>query len=174
MFAKIAVATDGSMTAMRAVQAAADLAAKYGSEVIILHVLMWDEPVKILKRMAIVEHILDGESGPQIASDDVPVQTIISELESRHIETNEKLITILGNKLIEQAKQTCREYGVDSVKGEILEGDYADQIVAAAKRTGADLIVLGVRGLGQLEGLLKGSVSQVVARDVDATCLLVR
>ena len=174
MFAKIAVATDGSSTAMRAVQVAAELAVKYESEVIILHVLMWEEPIKILKRMAIVEHIFDGESERQIADDDDSVQKILAELESRHIETDEKLITILGNKLVEQAKQKCREYGVDSVKGIILEGDYADQIVEAAKNTGADLIVLGARGLGQLEGLLKGSVSQAVARDVNATCLIVK
>ena len=60
------------------------------------------------------------------------------------------------------------------MKVEILEGDYADQIVATVKRTGADLIVLGARGLGQLEGLLQGSVSQAVARDVDTTYLIVK
>lgn len=174
MFTRIAVATDGSLTAMRAVQVAADLAAKYDSEVIILHVLMWEDPKDILKRIAFVQHFLDGEYEPQAASDDVPVQTIIADLESRQIKINEKLITILANKVVEQARQVCRENGVGSVKVEILEGDYADQIVATVKRSGADLIVLGARGLGQLEGLLQGSVSQAVARNVDITYMIVK
>jgi nucleotide-binding universal stress UspA family protein len=174
MFTRIAVATDGSSTAMRAVQLAADLAAKYEAEVIVLHVLLWEEPKTILKRLAFVQHILDGEPESQISCDDVSVQSIIAELESRQMKIDEKLITILGNKLVEQAKQKCREYGVASVKAEILEGDYADQIIAAVKRTDADLIILGARGLGQLEGLLKGSVSQAVARDVDTTCMIVK
>jgi len=135
---------------------------------------MWEDPKDILKRLAFVQHIIDGEPEDQAASDDVPMQTIIADLESRQIKINEKLITILGDKVVEQARHKCREYGINSVKVEILEGDYADQIVATVKRTGADLIVLGARGLGQLEGLLQGSVSQAVARDVDTTYLIVK
>ncbi|MBC8267893.1 MAG: universal stress protein [Rhodospirillaceae bacterium] len=174
MFTRIAVATDGSSTALRAVQVAADLAAKYEAEVIVLHVLLWEDPKDILKRLAFVQHIIDGEPEALAASDDVPVQTIIAELESRQLKINEKLITVLGNKVVEQAKLKCREYGINSVNVEILEGNYADQIVAAVKRTGADLVVLGARGLGQLEGLLQGSVSQAVAQKVDSTYLIVR
>ncbi len=174
MFKKIAVATDGSLTALRAVKVAADLASKYEAEVIVLHVLLWEEPKTILKRISFVQHILDGESENQIATADESVQSLIADLESRQIKINEKLISILGSKLIEQARQQCRDYGVHSVKEEILEGDYADQIVTAVKRSGADLIVLGARGLGQLEGLLQGSVSQAVARDVETTCLIVK
>lgn len=174
MFKRIAVATDGSSTALRAVQVAADLAAKYDAEVIILHVLMWEEPKTILRRLAFVQHILDGKPEDQISSEDVSVQSIIEDLESRQIKINEKLISVLGNKLIEQATLKCREYGVHSVKEEILEGDYADQIIAAVKRTDADAIVLGARGLGQLEGFLQGSVSQKVVRDVETTCIIVK
>jgi len=174
MFTRIAVATDGSLTAMRAVRVAADLAAKYDAEIIILHVLMWQDPKDILKRLAFIQHTLDGEAALPAANDDVPVQTIIAELESRQIKIDENLITILGNKVVEQARQVCRENGVNAVKVEILEGDYADQIVATVKRTDADLVVLGSRGLGQLEGFFQGSVSQAVARNVDTTFLIVK
>jgi len=173
MFTRIAVATDGSSTALRAVQAAADLAAKYEAEVIILHVLLWEDPKDILKRLSFVQHVIDGEPESSAASDDVPVQTIIEELESRQMKIDEKLITILGNKVVEQARLKCREFGVNSVKEEIMEGDYADQIIAAVKRRQADLIVVGARGLGQLEGLLQGSVSQAVSRNAGATCMIV-
>jgi nucleotide-binding universal stress UspA family protein len=174
MFTRIAVATDGSPTAMQAVQTASSLAAKYDSEVIVLHVLMWQEPTEILKRMAIVEHIFDGTSEHQIGHGEDLDRIILAELEYQQTETNEKLITILGHKLIEQAKDKCREHGVDSVEGEILEGDYADQIIAGTKRTNADLLVLGARGLGMVEGWLQGSVSQKVVRDVDTTCLIIK
>ena len=53
-------------------------------------------------------------------------------------------------------------------------GDPADQIVRAAARHGADLIVMGRRGYGDLKGLLLGSVSHKVCRLADCACLTVK
>ncbi|MEE8287527.1 MAG: universal stress protein [Gammaproteobacteria bacterium] len=43
-----------------------------------------------------------------------------------------------------------------------------------AKRRKADLIVLGTRGLGQVKGMLMGSVSRKVTNLSDISCLIIR
>lgn len=51
-----------------------------------------------------------------------------------------------------------------------LDGDPRDAIVAAAKQSKADLIVLGARGLGAVASFVLGSVSLGVTRDAPAAC----
>lgn len=53
-------------------------------------------------------------------------------------------------------------------------GDPADAIVEVAKEHGADLIVVGSRGLGFLERLLGQSVSESVAHQAPCDVLIVR
>src|SRR6185436_1828815 len=56
--------------------------------------------------------------------------------------------------------------------GRVVEGDPRAEIVAAAKDWGADLIVLGARGLGAMRELLLGSVSLGVAREAPCPVLV--
>ena len=53
-------------------------------------------------------------------------------------------------------------------------GDAAEAILSVAKAEGADLIVMGCRGLGPLKSLLAGSVSQKVNHLATATCITVK
>ncbi len=50
----------------------------------------------------------------------------------------------------------------------------AETIVSEAARLGADLIVVGARGLGAAERFLLGSVSERVVREADRPVLVVR
>jgi len=54
----------------------------------------------------------------------------------------------------------------------VVVGDPAEAILEAAESESADLIVMGRRGLGRLEGLLVGSVSERVARHAQAPVFL--
>jgi nucleotide-binding universal stress UspA family protein len=63
--------------------------------------------------------------------------------------------------------------GID-VSAEMLEGPPAEAILAVAKNSGCDLIVMGTRGHGQLAGVLLGSVSHKVLAHATAPVLVVR
>lgn len=61
-----------------------------------------------------------------------------------------------------------------SVETEVREGDPADQLIQAATTTGADLIVVGSRGLSTIPRLLVGSVARKVLLHAPQSVLVVR
>jgi nucleotide-binding universal stress UspA family protein len=60
-----------------------------------------------------------------------------------------------------------------ALRTEILEGPPAEAILSVAEVRGADLIIMGVRGLGRLAGLVLGSQSQKVVANAACPVLLV-
>ncbi len=54
----------------------------------------------------------------------------------------------------------------------VVRGEAAEAILETAKSESADLIVMGRRGLGRLQGLLVGSVSERVARHASVPVFL--
>ncbi len=104
MFTKIAVATDGSPLARKAVQTAADLAAKCDSELTVLHVLMHGEPPEEMKRMARVEHLIVDEPQSQLAIDDIPTQMIAARADVERHRFDHEIVAAMGQKVFEQAK----------------------------------------------------------------------
>jgi nucleotide-binding universal stress UspA family protein len=63
---------------------------------------------------------------------------------------------------------------VKRVERQIVVGHPVDEIVGAAARSGVDLVVVGARGLGAVQRILLGSVSEDVLRHVDRTVLVVK
>ena len=62
------------------------------------------------------------------------------------------------------------------IKADVLDladGEAAPAIKAAAEAASADTIVMGTRGLRQIEAVTFGSVSQEVCRTVECTCIAV-
>ncbi len=74
---------------------------------------------------------------------------------------------------VAEALATLRRAGMIA-DGEIREGDPASQIVQASAEHGADLVVVGTRGLSVLGRLLLGSVARKVLLHTDASVLVVR
>lgn len=60
------------------------------------------------------------------------------------------------------------------VRAEILRGDPSTALINAAEREGADLIVIGSHGEGNLDRFLLGSVSERVVRYAQSSVLVVR
>jgi len=178
MFTKIAVATDGSSLAEKAVRIAAELAAKCGSDLTILHVLMHGEPPAALRRMAEVEHMVSNQPRVQEVlgrlSGDIPGQLAIATVDVERHRFDHQIIEAIGEKIVERAKSDAMESAISAVDGKILEGDAADEILRAIENLDIDLLVLGTRGLSPLKGLVMGSVSQAVSQKAHCNCLIVK
>ena len=62
----------------------------------------------------------------------------------------------------------------DRVITHLETGDAAQVILRAVERERADLVVMGSRGLGEIKGLLQGSVSHKIAQLAPCPCLTVK
>jgi nucleotide-binding universal stress UspA family protein len=74
---------------------------------------------------------------------------------------------------LEAALELAAEHGIPATST-VLVGDPAAEIVTHADSIGADLIVIGSRGLGALGRLLLGSVSRGVLRESRRPVIVVR
>lgn len=134
---RIVAAVDRSEASLRAVDFAADLAARYGAALVLLTVGRdVSGPDPGMEAFAEMEHIRD------------PVPRL--ELEALR-------------ERLDAVRERALAKGAQTVSVEAVAGDPAEQILQFGKDSGADLIVVGSRGHGQLTGLLLGSVAQKVA-----------
>jgi nucleotide-binding universal stress UspA family protein len=147
MFKKIVVPVDGSEHALLAVDAAVDLAAKYGSEIYLVNVARRAKYTGDIDRFAQSEY---RQAGSSFVSDE------------------------LAKNILENAKTRARQAGHTSVKIELREGNVARGIVEFATEIKADSIVMGSRGLGDMDTLLLGSVSHKVSSLAPCTVVVVR
>jgi nucleotide-binding universal stress UspA family protein len=173
MYGKIIVATDGSSCGNRAVMAAADLAQKYGASLTVLHVLMHGSPPDALKHMAEVEHLVDAHPNASIAFESMPAMAMSSSRMAQG-RIDYQVIEAIGRKVVERAVEAVKDAGLAKVEGTTADGEPAEQIIKLAREQGADLIVLGNRGLSNFKRILMGSISQKVAQLADCACLIVR
>ncbi|MGH6900632.1 MAG: universal stress protein [Geminicoccaceae bacterium] len=175
MLETILVATDGSDHADKAVDWAIELAAKYDARLLLIYVAPHRDVPPELRRMAEVEHIVepggaetlsvpaaDYASGPGVRPD-------LAETAARNATIHREI----GRWLLDGARLRAEERGIKAIETLLEHGDPADQIVRAAKRYRADLVVMGRRGYGDLKGLLLGSVSHKVCQLADTACLTV-
>jgi nucleotide-binding universal stress UspA family protein len=76
-----------------------------------------------------------------------------------------------GESILAQAVQMAGDLGVQTV---LRFGDPADEICTEARSRASDLIVIGSRGLGRIDRVLLGSVSEKVTKRAPCPVLVVR
>lgn len=145
MFTRIVVGTDGSETAAAAVGQAIDLAKMAGAQ---LNIVSAFEPVSS-RRIA-------GEQ--QDAPADVQYE----------IGPREDV-----NLILEGAAAEAKKAGVE-VQTHALENDPADAILNVAEKSGADLIVVGNKGMTGARRFLLGSVPNNVSHHAPCSVIIVR
>lgn len=147
MFGTIVCAVDGSEHSLRAARAAAELAARFAAKLIFLTVTKEIKATNPVREYMRLEQIT-GE--PQYVLD------------------------AAVERITERATDEAKAQGVANVRTEVRVGQPARTIVKVAKELDADALVLGSRGLGDLEGLLLGSVSHKVTTLAHCTCIVVK
>ncbi len=78
-----------------------------------------------------------------------------------------------GNKSLSAAREKAEKEGV-KIEAAIRQGHAGNEIVRAAKETGADLVVVGSHGKSEVDRLLLGSVSSFVVSNCPTNVLVVR
>jgi nucleotide-binding universal stress UspA family protein len=150
MVKTILVPTDGSKHARSAVSLAADLAEKYNAKLIALHVMA------------------------QPGTEHIP-EELRQYARAEHIEaTDREMLESVGNQILRGAGVLAREEGAEQVETLLEIGDPAATVLEVAKSQNVDLIVMGNRGLGSLQGLLQGSVSHKVNALSSCSCVTVK
>jgi nucleotide-binding universal stress UspA family protein len=147
LYKKILVGLDGSSHGLEATNAAVELAKTFNAE---LHLLTVTRPFKVspkLRRYLEAENLL-GE--PKYVMDD------------------------MTNSIVTDAKDIASDAGIKNVKTVVREGKPARTLLDYAKDNGIDLVVVGSRGVGELDSALLGSVSQKVSLLSDCTVMIVR
>jgi len=147
MFKHILCAVDGSEHALKAAITASELAARLGSALTFLTVTKELQLTDEIRHYMEIEHLTGS---PQYVLDE------------------------MTDRVLSEAKEQAIEHGVPNARTEVRTGPAARTIVAYAERNGVDLIVLGSRGLGDITGLLLGSVSHKVMSLAKCACLMVR
>ncbi|GAB4277661.1 MAG: universal stress protein [Deferrisomatales bacterium] len=142
----ILYATDLSPNAAQAFRHAIGLARCYDGAVHILHVLPEEE-------QAVVNWVAT------VMGEDRLAELELEHKEELAAEIRKRLEAFAAQELGDRPEDTARVAAV-----EIRYGDPAEEIVAAADRIDADLIVLGSHGKGRLRTVLLGSVTERVLR----------
>ena len=175
MIKKILMAHDGSDNGHRALDLAAELSAKLGAELSLVHVLMHGRPAKELVRMAEVEHMVETahrEFFPDVAYTSGGAFRALDAADPEN--RTGRVIAALGDQLMPRAEERCGDLGVKIAQTSIRSGDYADEIIDAAESARADIIVLGSRGLGPVKRTVLGSVSQKYLHHAPQTVIIVK
>ncbi len=147
MINKLLVALDGSNHSLKAVDYACTIASALKAEVILLYVVKPQELPEGLREYAELEHL----SGLDI-----------------------DILRKVAGDLVSNAEKRAREKGVDDIVGEVEEGPVARTIVARAKHHDVDMIVVGSRGMGNLEATLRGGVCHRVGLLAECPVLTVK
>jgi nucleotide-binding universal stress UspA family protein len=145
MFDSMVVGTDGSDTAKEAVRQAADLAKRVNAKV---HLVSAYEPVPEGRLREERQQVPDDLAWMVHPREDV-------------------------SATLTEASESLTEQGI-SVETHAREGDPADAILDVAEEQGADLIVVGNKGMTGAKRFLLGSVPNKVSHHAPCTVMIIR
>ena len=136
----IVLAVDGSAHSTRAASMAGELSGAMRVPVNVLHVV--PEGKRLIPSESVKEY---------------------SDLEHINL-THQDLLEAAGAQIVAEAQRVVAESGGSVSTADVRSGAAAHEIANYVKDHEADCIVMGRRGLGDLEGLFMGSVSNKVGQ----------
>jgi nucleotide-binding universal stress UspA family protein len=147
MYKKILVGLDGSKHGLGAAREAVKLAKEFDSE---LHLLTVTRPFKVTPKL---RQFLEAEN-------------LLGE--------PKYVLDAMTDQIISEAKDIATKAKIENIKTVIREGKPARTLLKYAESNKIDLIVVGSRGVGELDAALLGSVSQKIAMLSKCTVMIVR
>lgn len=143
-YTKVVVGTDGSESSYRAVDRAARMAADAGATLVIACAYVPADPRS-------VSHAADqlGDDAYQIRGDN-PAEDIVRS-----------------------ARERARAAGATEIEARTVKGAPVESLIKLSNEVGADLLVVGNKGLNSLTGRLLGSVPADAARRATCDVLIV-
>lgn len=154
---KILVGIDGSEKAKEALDKAIEIAEKMGSEIELINVV---EPVTFPSGIYPVAVGIGG-----IRESQSPIW--VTQYYEEYFKEHEKMLSETYNEIVEKHPDL-------KISKKVVEGLPATEIVNEAKSGEFDLIVVGARGLGFVEELFLGSVSDIVVDKSSIPVLVVK
>lgn len=146
MIQSILVPVDGSEPSKKALDFACELAKKFNAELSILYVV----------------EATDADQYLFMGSARVTIPGAQEE------------VMKTGQSVVDAAEQIAKDHGCDLSHKKVVLGSAANAILDYAENHTIDTIIMGSRGLGNVAGLLLGSVSHKVAHLAKCTCISVR
>ena len=176
---KILVPLDGSLNSHKALSVACDLAKARSGSVVLLHVLLHDKEPEELHRVADMDGAPDALHKALDSLEAAPVEHEPSEEEL--LSDHNRVRRPVPNDVLEQigvcilavGGKEAESVGVEAESVGPIDGPPAESILAAAAERNVDTIVMGRRGLRNIEAIALGSVSQAVGESADCTCITV-
>jgi len=183
---KILVAYDGSRGSEKTIDVAASLAGGNGSEVWLLCAYSYEnvppafrsfaeaegvnDPAEHLYYRYLVDHVMTPARERLKKAGVAKVEVALQQGDpAEHL-----YYRYLVDHVMTPARERLKKAGVAKVEVALQQGDAAEVIVDFAKEKVVDTIVIGSRGLSDLEGLVFGSVSHKVNHNAPCTCVTVR
>jgi nucleotide-binding universal stress UspA family protein len=172
----IVVPTDGSAHAKKAVDLAADIAEKYGARIVLLHVLLRHTSESDIESLCKENAMPDALAKKFEDLRQAYLDRAAASYEDGiiFVPISDDVLNDVGNLILDNARLKVELTGVKDVTAHVVDGAPADKIIAAAEKENADMIVMGSRGLGNIAGLLVGSVSHKVSNLSKCTCVTVK
>ena len=169
----ILCALDGSSHADKALDLAVAMAQKFDSRLVLFHVLMRNLDTDEIRRFSEVEG-LTVESVAEVKR----LQTVDSRVEvGLPYDVNiipSGVLVELAQSILKSAQTHADASGVSNTAIIMGDGDPAARILACAKQENIDCIILGSRGLSNIQALFEGSVSRKVSNRAACTTIAVR
>jgi nucleotide-binding universal stress UspA family protein len=175
MIKTILVPTDGSDHAVKAIAIASDIASKYDARVILFHALLagisGGEILNLIESNQLSEQCRDDLQ--QTARLQASIKST-AMFGSGDLSPSPDILEHIGRDLLDAGETVVRQHGVKNVSQILTNGEPIDCILRAIDDEEIDMIVMGSRGLGTLDGLLIGSMSHKLGHLADCTVVTVK
>ena len=175
---RILVPTDGSQHAKAALRVACDLAQANEAQILLFHVLLRKKEaaeIIAMPEFSTLDTAIDEELRAVLKQAPMPhdVAEVMADPDAPDHPAPAEVLEAIGEVILNAASAECAARGIAAQRLTSGDGEAAAAILKAARDGKADTIVMGSRGLGELEAFTFGSVSHEVARDAEASVISV-